>query len=452
MTLGFLAFCVFVFNTCGGYMWLATSKLSSEGIHWPLTEHDWVHTVELVHMQLFIAMGFYFIMISRIMNGCVERIRMWEQLDLHRQKNNISTDHHMEAYSEWRRYFLSELRQRWQYARPSVFDEILVLLGIDRDAEDVLERLQDALEKHFVFSDYLALNVEYGVCDSIQVHRNTWFCLMLLFGIFALIHRFGHISLVELTPFFIGMIVVALVIMWLVSKQRQDRIMQSSNLSVDACNSVKESKIAAMPTISSDDVNVLQEATRKCNPPKIDPHASKEVVDAKGEDMITSASSDVSVHVQPESQIVTKSSKNINERFETELLTLRWLQVFLFLFSYAISRTLLDIEDWETTPLVILLYSTIYVLLFAMLMYFLPTQVPIFLGVMALPPFMDDANLAAFVKVLENGPIKSEGVSPESSPTAHEAFTAHEACQPNLSERPEIGLAFGDKKYGSLGD
>mmetsp|Transcript_76740 Transcript_76740/g.155852 ORF Transcript_76740/g.155852 Transcript_76740/m.155852 type:complete len:592 (+) Transcript_76740:33-1808(+) len=464
MTLGFLAFCVFVFNTCGGFMWLP-SKLSSEGIHWPLTEHDWVHTVELVHMQLFIAMGFYFILISRIVSGSMERIRIWELLDVRRQNRHVLTrqnnevvriipssvvqaiDHHVKDYSHWRRFFISKLH-RWQHARPMVFNEILMLLGIDRNAENVLERFHDALEKHFVFSDYLALNVEYGVCDSIQVHRNTWFCLIFLFGIFALMHRFGHISLLQLTPVFIGMIVVALVIMWFVSKRRQDIIVHSSlsaddSISASSCSRVKKSKIAGMPTISSNAVEILQEAASRGKPTTSNPQASKQVVDAQGENSIALASSAVSIDVQPKSQIMTKRRMNFNERFETELLALRYLQMFLFLFSYAIARTLLDVEDWETSPLLILFYSTLVGLLFAMLMYFLPTQVPVFLGVMALPPFMDDINLAAFVEVLEHGLAKDECGSPESSPKAHKACTAPEACPPVPSERSEIGLAVG---------
>merc|ERR1712232_1464108 len=52
MTLGFLAFCVFVFNTCEGFDWLVT-KFPSGHFHLPKTKDDWLHMVEFVHMQLF---------------------------------------------------------------------------------------------------------------------------------------------------------------------------------------------------------------------------------------------------------------------------------------------------------------------------------------------------------------------------------------------------------------
>merc|ERR1712061_193364 len=109
--------------------------------------------------------------------------------------------------------------------------------GINRNSDDAIERFQHAVERHFIFSAYLSLNVEWSICDSIQIHRHTWLCLILSFVIFALMHRYAHISLVAITPFFIGVAVAALAIMWLVSKRRQHTIMRRSSTGTPGSNS-----------------------------------------------------------------------------------------------------------------------------------------------------------------------------------------------------------------------
>lgn len=61
----------------------------------------------------------------------------------------------------------------------------------------------------------------------------------------------------------------------------------------------------------------------------------------------------------------------------------------------------MDMHGWEVYPLTQMLHTLLFALLFAFLAVFLPPQVPIFLAVMAMPPYVDDGNLHHFFGVLE---------------------------------------------------
>merc|ERR1711862_837005 len=81
---------------------------------------------------------------------------------------------------------------------------------------------------------------------------------------------------------------------------------------------------------------------------------------------------------------------------------IRVLQALLFVISYAFARTLLDVEDWKVRPTVTALMACLFALLFAVLSRFVPKLVPLFLAVMALPPFVDDDNLIFLFPILFN--------------------------------------------------
>mmetsp|Transcript_39339 Transcript_39339/g.73405 ORF Transcript_39339/g.73405 Transcript_39339/m.73405 type:complete len:260 (-) Transcript_39339:82-861(-) len=89
-------------------------------------------------------------------------------------------------------------------------------------------------------------------------------------------------------------------------------------------------------------------------------------------------------------------------RFSPEMYTNRFLQIFLFVISYVFSRTVVEFTGWQKHFEVTLLLAAGFVILYLLLLYLLPSYVPAFLQLMALPPFLDDDNLRVFISVLDD--------------------------------------------------
>jgi len=128
-------------------------------------------------------------------------------------------------------------------------------------------------------------------------------------------------------------------------------------------------------------------------------------------------------------KILTSSSKadvkSIHQRLPTEMITIRVLQALLFVISYAFARTLLDVEDWNVRPTNTALMACLFALLFAVLSRFVPKLVPLFLAVMALPPFVDDDNLTFLFPILFNDRRHEVAVNEARSCPAHAAVADH---------------------------
>mmetsp|Transcript_39377 Transcript_39377/g.124983 ORF Transcript_39377/g.124983 Transcript_39377/m.124983 type:complete len:324 (-) Transcript_39377:595-1566(-) len=97
-----------------------------------------------------------------------------------------------------------------------------------------------------------------------------------------------------------------------------------------------------------------------------------------------------------------------HQRHNTEIIMLRGLQVGLFLLCYEFARVMLDVHDWKTNPGMHVLYCGLLVLLFLVLAACVPFTVPMFLGIMALPPYVDHSNFEAFQSVLLKSRAQSE--------------------------------------------
>merc|ERR1712113_311984 len=70
MSLGFLAFIIFLLNQMGFFEILSNhfndEASSAERFHYPVTELDWLHVAEVVHVKLFVGMLLYFALISQL--------------------------------------------------------------------------------------------------------------------------------------------------------------------------------------------------------------------------------------------------------------------------------------------------------------------------------------------------------------------------------------------------
>lgn len=369
MTLGVLAFMIFVFNQAGWFKGFVTRfpscSIDEHCFHLPSTESDLLHLAELAHVKLFLGMLLYFVLIFFLVRGSVHQIQDWEKLRLRllsQRSGEVPTvgsnamDKDLHKHMLWCDYFLERILG-WRAERPALFQKVLEALHIDPRAEDIRRRI----DERFSLSAYLALNLESGVEDSIQVHLQTWFAVIFLFSFFALLHRYAEIALMQVLPWFIAVAFALLLAMWLLNRYQKRKMMQF----VMQCQANRESGNSS----SSSPVN--------CSP-------------APGSDAQRGVSQN-----EP-------GSLGIHQRFATERHTLRVLQVFMFCISYAFATVMVDKEDWaeqfDHTLLLVLLFTV----LFVVLAKFLPHMVPVFLAIMSFPPFVDDGNLAAFFKVLHN--------------------------------------------------
>lgn len=403
MTLGFLAFCTFMFNTLGGFKWLVATCPPSGSVPLPATEVDWLHLVELVHMKLFVGMVFYFALISRIVAGAIRKIRKWEQMQLRYARGQtinlnkvaLAVDRDLTEYLVWRSYFIQRLVAT-EDRRPALYRALFRELGVCRKAPDAQRRLREKIERCFSFSAYISLNVEIGVRDCIEVHQLTWFGTILLFGLFAVLHRFAHVSLKALTPIFIGAALIILGTMRFTVTRNQQRIFKAT------CTDGSPGPGSGVPPLQhSGSVSSMQGDYPTSPPSPSVPEDSALGRDDLGPEL--------------EVQMRTQSSgpkgpdqRHFHERWQTEMIMNRLLQILLYLISYVFARTVMDFHDWAERPEITGLLTLLFLVLFALLVYFLPPYVPVFLGVMALPPYVDDGNLAAFFGVIDQTRSKDE--------------------------------------------
>eukprot|EP00928_Gymnodinium_smaydae_P020160 TRINITY_DN17794_c0_g1_i1.p1 TRINITY_DN17794_c0_g1~~TRINITY_DN17794_c0_g1_i1.p1 ORF type:complete len:748 (-),score=136.75 TRINITY_DN17794_c0_g1_i1:51-2027(-) len=357
MTLGFLAFVIFVFNQAGGFALLVdVCREDPVDLHLPHSEADWLHIAELVHMKLFLGMLLYFFLVSRIVSGSVRQIKRWESLRLRSAEHHLQglpvvegADREMAQYERWRDFFLVTAYS-WQDERPEAYAKILDTMGVSaEDDKNAFERLKE----RFNLSSYLALNVERGVRDSIVVHWTTWVVVIILISGMSLLHRYLHVTLLALTPGFFCCAVALLTGMWLTARCRQQTIGGDS-----------PRRHWSRPG---------HRGTRSVSRSRLD-------------------------------KAVTTFAKS----HQTELFMLRILQMVLFLLSYVFARTVADIRDWRIYPEKTGLCSALLGLVFSFLTMVLPQEVPNFIAVMALPPYVDHGNLVHLLQVLGDEHLRAE--------------------------------------------
>jgi len=366
MTLGFLAFVVFLFNQLGGFEMMAEKLPATTGRHLPKTGYDWLHVVEVVHMELFMGMICYFFLISRVIDGSVRKIQHWETLRLrrvrHKEQHSWNTfgpqsvDQDMGKYLLWRDYVISKVVD-WKETRKSIYKKLAHNLNINPDDEDSAERVKKAVEGRFSLSAYLAMNVENGVLDSIEVHPTTWAVILLLFALFAVLLKFvPDATILEVvTPVLICIALLVLTGMAIFVQKRSRSIqLVRKRLSTLESSTPRATSGPQSPTFPTDDT------------------FSDQLADGSLTELFTHYSL-------------------------TEMFILRLLQITLLVISYIFGRLLLDVHSWKNNFILSLLFNTLFAFLFAVLSHFLPSQVPLFLAVIALPPFVDDRKLLQLI-------------------------------------------------------
>jgi len=343
MTLGFLAFATYTCNQLGGFEALAKrmKESASDNDDWryPTTKEDWLHTAENVHMQLFIAMVFYFCLMSLTAAGTVKKIRMWEQCKLRSNLQGRRTvkldavDTDLAVHVKWRDYFLIRM-SRLQASCPELFEDLGDDLGLDPWAPNFPDKFRACLERGFPFSTYITVNVERGVRDAIQVHRTSWVLLLVALGILSMLHRFGKVPIMTIMPILVFVATACLVTMRIIIRMTMRKF------------------------------------------------------DKQAEHMD-----------EQSSRPSQKQRRWLSGTHNTDLVMLRVLQATLFLLSYSLSRTVMDFHDWSARTEETLLYTSVFSIIFFAIALDLPKSVPLFTGMMAMPPNMDASKFKLFCAV-----------------------------------------------------
>jgi len=299
-----------------------------------------------------VGMLLYFMLMCALVSGSVSQIRQWEGLCLQRRTlvgKHMTADAPSSAalqdFSAWRQYFLARV-QHWKTHRPKLFGELAAHLGMSPDSDG----LQEALDARFDFGNYLSVNLEVAVREAVEVNPITWVCLLIIFGIMSLLHRYLHWELLSLTPFFIGGIVANIVTMLLLMHRAKKQFV----------------KFLARQEINLVVPEGEEDTTKLKNPP--------------------------SVHM----------SHRVHQRFSTEILWMRILQVSLFNLCYVFSRVLWAWDVWQERTLEVILFSCVTIFVFLMIAAFLRWQVPLFFGVFCMPPYDDPENIKVFFAVLRD--------------------------------------------------
>jgi hypothetical protein len=364
--LGWLAFLVFVFREIGGFDWLMFLFPPEESkIHLPASANDWLHMVELVHMKLFLGMLIYFLLISRAVAGCVKHVTRFEEMRIKaRDKTSVYTQletANLRNYTRWRSYFIANIMS-WKEKRPWVYKEMLHRLNFHAADDPGFVAVREALDDNFAFSAYLAYSVCECALDTVEVHPVTWCIVLIVFVIFALLHRFASLeSLKHITPVFIVAAFVLMVALRRAVTKLKERV-----------------EVAGTHAVSAQTTLSLE------TPPEIidDMPSLRTAADESG---LRTAG----------------QAESFNERHSTELWVLRLLQVILFVLSYSCARTVGDPKSWQSQPVYVLFTCGAFILLFVVLGAFLLGMVPDFAAIMALPPYIDKANVKVFFRVLD---------------------------------------------------
>lgn len=259
----------------------------------------------------------------------------------------------------------------------------------------------------FAFSSYLALNVEKGVKDSIELHAGTWIAIIILFSALATLYRFAQVNILDMMPLFVALALLLLLLMVLLTKWRLRAIQEHSQSWLqDALN---------FPSESTDGRSGVR--TRTVIP------------------RVTSLSATPSNFGTPAEESVIGATLKGRGRFSPEMYINRFLQIFLFVISYTFSRSVVEFNAWTRHFEFTLLLAAGFVILYLLLLYLLPSYVPVFLQLMALPPFLDDDNLKVFLSVLDDDFALRYVVHDEHSSRRRASTSSMQGASPHVVRR-----------------
>lgn len=203
--------------------------------------------------------------------------------------------------------------------------------------------------------------------------------LIVLFGFFAILHRYAEVKITDITLVFILFtLALFLVTVWMVHREENKIVTWMDNIEEKRRQKLARPSASSL-AIGSTTSKALGEET---SDPSIIPSISR------GQ---TRQSTNKKFGVDV---------KNFNQTFNTEVYLMRSLTMLFFIVSYVFAGTLMDFHSWEEYPEKQLLSVCLFGFVYVLLTFLMRTWVPTFLALMSLPPYVDEANIQHLFKVL----------------------------------------------------
>lgn len=395
MIIGFLACLIFILREMTFFELIHRWFSFSSEVHLPRTPEEWLHAVESAHIKLFVGMVIYFALISTVVNGCVKSISEWEEMRILRRQNfaerSTAIDNtKLRNYSLWRLYFISSVIG-WQEKRPTLYSETWAHLTSYGDVRHDTT-FRDLLDDRFYFSAYLAYSVRACCKDTVDIHHTTWAAVLVVLVTFAILHRYGNLDLLPLMPVFIAGALILLLSLRQLVKLFRRRVERTGTRAVHCIGQCPPDTVEA-------EVARKSEARKSGVARRVSDHGRPRATTATGATGYTMGA--VSTLYEQQLDELKEGGLGFHERHSTELWVMRVLQMFLFVICYVCARTVGDPSNWRERPQLVLGMTSGFLILFMILAVLLPTYVPLFAALMAMPPYVDTANLKDFFEVLD---------------------------------------------------
>eukprot|EP00931_Biecheleriopsis_adriatica_P074884 TRINITY_DN4885_c0_g1_i3.p1 TRINITY_DN4885_c0_g1~~TRINITY_DN4885_c0_g1_i3.p1 ORF type:complete len:493 (+),score=88.04 TRINITY_DN4885_c0_g1_i3:72-1550(+) len=371
--LGFVAFLIFVGNSHGLFTQI-TARATGNWL--PADRDTLLHITEQEHIKLFLCMIVYFLIMSCVVGGSVRQIRQWEEsdaTDLAALEEKVEDSPAWE-YCTWRRRFMEEVLS-WAQTRPELYRRLVDFLCLGNvEEEEVKAALcNQAMRKRFFFGSYLSFNVEHIMVDSINLRLSTWLAMIAIFLLEAFLEYCNRPGESEKGNGRLGGPTLAYII-----------LMPALMMGIMVCfwiYIVKHRRRLSSP--------MRPKHLLKSEPEK---DAAKRH-SAPGLDSIKALDGN--------------RRRGCHQNINTDLDIMRVCQIVVVQVAYLVSSQIMEIYLGQALPSTYILGAVMLgLLLFCSFM--LPILIPHFLAVMSMPPYLNDANLAAFFSAISHDNIGSE--------------------------------------------
>jgi len=205
MVLGFLAFTIWCCGQLGIFDEMA--HITASDMTLPSQGSDYLHLMEAVHMQLFVAMIIYFALAFKCTissDACIKDLEvnrgLWIEQIMNKTAENYDTDATtLREFKKWRGHFLETCTKEilsWRTKQPDTFHAIMHAMNIGKKDEDVtVGDIHKVCTGRFSFCTYLV----FSVCSAAQEVVNvSEVALLTIIGaklFLALFHRALQIEL-----------------------------------------------------------------------------------------------------------------------------------------------------------------------------------------------------------------------------------------------------------------
>jgi hypothetical protein len=201
------------------------------------------------------------------------------------------------------------------------------------------------LEERLPFGDYLARNVEAAILDSIELKDVTWAAMIFAALLSALLHQFFPLNFLGLSLLWVVIAIFVLAVMHISTQTQLCKISRTAEALIRESNEETDA----------------------------DAPASEET------------------EAQPK-------KAGFHERYNTELIMMRLLQMSCLVLSFGVAHTIFAVHQWQHKGT----YLGLNLMLYLLPALIMPYAVADFLVIMALPPCVDDGNIEALIAAIRS--------------------------------------------------